>query len=260
MSPEQARGDRDIGAQSDVYSLGVIVYELLSGQRPHEGDSFLQILHRILTRPPTPLDQVCPGLPGPVYDVVRRAMATEPSERVRGVSELAEALEPFRGAASRPTPQPSNATRSETMGARVPSAAAESVAGVARPASPPRRARNVALGATAAMAAIAAIAAGAWTTHGTKQGSVVAPSDAGLSAPDLSGERIASGSPGPDAMAPDGAGGGSPPAPGAMDVTDAGQAAQVRRKPSPVKEPCKLTHYVDREGNMHFSTDCPPNK
>ena len=95
MSPEQARGQKDIDHRSDVYALGVILYEFVSGRRPHEGDSALQIVHRILTTSPVPLDSVCGGLPPGLVAVVHRALAFEADDRFPSVVELAEALLPF---------------------------------------------------------------------------------------------------------------------------------------------------------------------
>jgi serine/threonine-protein kinase len=263
MSPEQALGERDIGPQSDVFSLGVVLYELLSGQRPYEGGSFLKIVHNILTKPPAPLQQVCPDLPGPVYDIVHKAMAMTPSERFRGVSELAEALEPFRGSASRPSPPASDTasdagpeTRIETIASPPSGEALQSMVGLTRAASPPRKARTVALGA---MAACAVIAVGAWQTRGTRHASAVATADAGSSTPDLSGSSSPAGHSSAEAIAAEDAAAGPPAASAASSASGAARAAQMGRKPSPPsKAPCKLTHTVDRDGNMHFSTDCPP--
>jgi eukaryotic-like serine/threonine-protein kinase len=95
MSPEQARGQKDLDHRSDVYALGVILYELLSRRRPHEGESALQIIYRILTTRPVPLDSLRGGLPPAVVAVVHRALAFDPGDRFPSVVELAEALVPF---------------------------------------------------------------------------------------------------------------------------------------------------------------------
>ena len=64
MSPEQARGEKMVDHRADVYALGAILYELLSGQKPHPGDSQNAILHHIATQPAVPLASVQCGPTG----------------------------------------------------------------------------------------------------------------------------------------------------------------------------------------------------
>jgi serine/threonine protein kinase len=95
MSPEQARGEKSIDHRADVYALGAILYELVSGQRPHPGDSPNAVLHHIATQPPVPLAAARPELPTALLDVVARALAAEPDQRFSSVEGFAQALAPF---------------------------------------------------------------------------------------------------------------------------------------------------------------------
>jgi serine/threonine-protein kinase len=98
MSPEQARGDKTVDQRTDVYALGVILYELLSGQRPHEGDTYLKIIYSILHKEPEALESLRQGLPRGLVEVVRKAMSVDLTRRFATVAELGEALSPFAGA------------------------------------------------------------------------------------------------------------------------------------------------------------------
>ena len=95
MSPEQALG-RSSGPRSDLYAAGVILYELLSGRRPHEAETVAQLLNRVAYEPAAPLGERRPGLPGPLLVFVRRLLAPDAAERPQSAAmarrELYEAL------------------------------------------------------------------------------------------------------------------------------------------------------------------------
>lgn len=88
MSPEQARGDR-ADTRTDVYSLGVTVYEMLAGRVPFEADSTLSVLHMQIYDPPPPIE----GLSQRLQEVIDRALAKDPDQRFQTPLELAEAFE-----------------------------------------------------------------------------------------------------------------------------------------------------------------------
>jgi len=88
MSPEQARGDR-VDARTDVYSLGVTVYEMLAGRVPFDSDSTLSLLHKQIFDPPPPIE----GISADLQDVMDRALAKNPDERFTTPTEFAEAFQ-----------------------------------------------------------------------------------------------------------------------------------------------------------------------
>jgi serine/threonine protein kinase len=105
MSPEQARGAGEVDPRTDVWSMGVVLYELLSGRKPFLGEQFLEVIHQILTFDPPPLTTLRPDLPTKLVAAVESAMKKDLRERLPSVVALAEALAPFvgaRGAAESP--------------------------------------------------------------------------------------------------------------------------------------------------------------
>jgi len=97
MAPEQARGEKSIDLRVDVYALGVLTYELLSGQKPHPGAGYNAILAHILTQPIAPLSTLCPELPAGLVTVVERALAFDPARRQSSAAALSSELSPFAG-------------------------------------------------------------------------------------------------------------------------------------------------------------------
>src|SRR5262249_39943444 len=85
MSPEQAAG-RTVDARSDIFSLGIVLYELLAGHRPFEGKSDLEVLHTLKDAPAKPLPE---DVPLPVRTIVEKALEKDPSDRYQSARELA---------------------------------------------------------------------------------------------------------------------------------------------------------------------------
>ena len=94
MAPEQVRS-QSVDARTDVYALGVILYQMLSGTLPFPAEGFTDLLFRIMTEEPRPLAQLAPDVPPALIDIVTRAMAREPEQRFASVVDFGQALEPF---------------------------------------------------------------------------------------------------------------------------------------------------------------------
>jgi serine/threonine protein kinase len=92
MSPEQAMGKPDVDARTDVHAVGAMVYEMLAGRPPYVGDSYNEVIHKILVGDPPPLRERCPEAPAHVVATVMRALAADPAERLATATALREAL------------------------------------------------------------------------------------------------------------------------------------------------------------------------
>jgi serine/threonine protein kinase len=92
MSPEQAGGERDLDARSDVYALGAVTYEMLTGHPPVTGSTAVAIIAKLLTEPPMQLRSVRGDVPRAVDASVMRALAKGPGDRFSSAREFADAL------------------------------------------------------------------------------------------------------------------------------------------------------------------------
>jgi tRNA A-37 threonylcarbamoyl transferase component Bud32 len=91
LSPEQAAGER-LGPPSDVYSIGVVMYEMLTGRLPFEAESGIAIAFKHLREEPTPINELNPRVPPGLARIVHKVLAKEPSARYRTASQLAQIL------------------------------------------------------------------------------------------------------------------------------------------------------------------------
>ena len=106
MSPEQATAERRIDGRSDLYSLGVMLYEMLAGQPPHVGATTQATIARIITEPPRPVRELRPSVPANVEQALERVLAKVPADRYESGAAFVRALEgSVHGATPRPTRQ-----------------------------------------------------------------------------------------------------------------------------------------------------------
>jgi serine/threonine protein kinase len=87
MAPEQVRGER-IDARCDLYALGVVLYEMLTGRTPHDGESVLEIARATLFAPITPVSELRPDCPPALSALVMKALARDPAERFQSARAM----------------------------------------------------------------------------------------------------------------------------------------------------------------------------
>jgi hypothetical protein len=149
MSPEQARGKQEDGSpidsRSDLFSLGCILYEMVSGQKAFGGDTVTAILLKIIQEEPRPLRQLDPPAPDEMVRIVARALAKKPKDRYQSGSELADDLRavtrpgfvPTIRAADVPTLPPADVPTVVSPGTARPEVTIGSAPTTARPPGPP---------------------------------------------------------------------------------------------------------------------------
>ncbi len=95
VAPEQIRNSKTVDCRADVWSLGVILHECLSGRPPFGGETLSSVLAAIVADLPEPLAEVRPDLPPQLTDIVARCLEKDPTRRVQNVAVLAQLLAPF---------------------------------------------------------------------------------------------------------------------------------------------------------------------
>ncbi len=93
MSPEQVQGDKELDGRSDIYAMGVILYQLLAGTAPYQATTPARVMMMHILEPVPQLIQIRPDLPLQIQEVLNQAMAKEPEERFSTCAEMAGALE-----------------------------------------------------------------------------------------------------------------------------------------------------------------------
>jgi serine/threonine protein kinase len=95
MSPEQMTQRQVVDARSDIWSMGVVLYELLTADHPFEAETIEGLAVEIATRPHRPIRSLRPDLPEAIEAIVGRCLAKSAAQRLSSIAELAEALAPF---------------------------------------------------------------------------------------------------------------------------------------------------------------------
>ena len=101
MSPEQMRSSRNVDPRTDVWALGVVLFELISGVSPFEADTMPELCLKVVSEPPRSLAELRPDVPAAMVEIVGRCLEKDPEKRFANAAELAMALEPLVSAGAR---------------------------------------------------------------------------------------------------------------------------------------------------------------
>ena len=142
MSPEQCAQTGPIDARSDVYSLGIILFEMLSGRVPFTGESPTVIMMKQVQDPPPSILEARPDLPAAIRGVVERALAKRPADRFQTAGELSEALSTIASEAPAAAALPATPETVPNEPVKIEDDADEVTVARAREVVPPVRARR----------------------------------------------------------------------------------------------------------------------
>ncbi len=291
MSPEQMRSAKEVNSQTDIWALGIVLFELLCGKPPFLAESLPELFHRVGGEPPPPLRGIRPEVPAGLEAVILRCLEKDRGQRYPNVAELAFALLPFaphRGKASverisgiiqaaglsvsalalPPSPQAQGTVASAGTSPPV----SRTAAGI--PGVSPRRAVVVGIGLAGILVlggagVIAARRGGGTHPVVSASASTAEPSVQSATPPPAPSEAVVAPAPVPTDSAPSAIGiDAEPSAPSAKPIlrfpsrapaTPAPPAAHSHNT-SPASTNCEPPFTLDDQGHRHYKPECYLNK
>jgi serine/threonine-protein kinase len=170
MSPEQFMG-HPVDGRSDLFSCGVVLYQLLTGEKPFAGESTTTIMYKVLREDPVPPSQINLALPPALDALVKKSLAKNPNERFQNGQEFARLLQAAVSADAAPE---------RTSAQAVPF---DNVVATVQPLQPVARKRHTAALGVAVAASVLAVGAGAYLALASRTGSPSAPAPTLASSP-----------------------------------------------------------------------------
>jgi tRNA A-37 threonylcarbamoyl transferase component Bud32 len=168
MAPEQVQSARSVDHRADIYALGAIAYELLTGRCPHDDETLHLLIYRICSQPIVPVGSLRLDLPDGLSAVVMRMLARDPAERFQDCAAVRRALAPYAGLDGAPRLNPEAPTPALALDGSLPPPTPFGSTALATPASAPTvvasrvRPSVVAAGVAASSLAVLALVVSLW--------------------------------------------------------------------------------------------------